>query len=124
MESSALFYCDVRLVLFCSDSASSSLNLAGASTPTAPFQRLGRASLSRLLESSFLSKIYSQTIYAPLFLCQCCPETVRFLLHISASLQSIFLKSNRSPFSLTFAGHTRERLLVVWPALRRDAETD
>lgn len=55
---------------------------------------------------------------------RCCPQTMRFLLHVSAPLQNTFLESNHSPFSFMFAGLTGVRLPVVWSVLGRDIETD
>lgn len=48
---------------------------------------------------------------------------VRFLLHISAPLQSVILERDHTSFPIMFAGFTGESYPIVWPVLGKDVET-
>lgn len=79
--------------LFCSGAELDLLQckFSWGTIPTSPFW----AWLFQHLKICLTPKIYSQTVYTPLFLCHCCPHTVRFLLYISASSWLSFLCTSR-----------------------------
>lgn len=86
VASSILLWCWAGLALF-----ELQCRFSWGTIPTSPLW----AWLFQLLKICLMPRIYSQTVYTPLFLCHCCPHRVRFLLYISASPWLSFLCVSR-----------------------------